>query len=327
MTAAGTGTRRDLLLVTSNAGPVTVTVTGFGTGPSIAVAPPALDGGVVRVGASANATLTISNPGDQALTISSAVFSGPDAAQFSVVTTLPLSVPAAASRPLVVRFSPAAPTTHAATLELTTNAPWVNPVLVPLAGRGATGVLDVPSSVELGLVPPGTTGQRTVPVASIGQVSLTISSVSLRSDAGIFTLSGLTLPRTLAVTETTSLTVSATPTSGAPFSDVVDFVTDAFDAGVTSMVVGVGTPVAGGAGGGSAAGGSAAGGSAAGGSAAGGSAAGGSAAGGSAAGGSATGGAGTSPGGCGCATVDTVLGVWAALLLGLTRARRRQAKP
>ncbi|MBL8924521.1 MAG: choice-of-anchor D domain-containing protein [Myxococcaceae bacterium] len=292
MTAAGTGTRRDTLLVTSNAGPLQVPVTGFGSGPAITIAPPALDGGTVRAGASATATLTISNPGDQALTISSALVSGPDAAQFSVVTTLPLSVPAAASRPLVLRFSPASPSAHVATLELTTNAPWVNPVLVPLGGRGATGVLDAPAVVELGVVQPGVTAQRTVSIGNVGQTSLTISSVSLRSDAGIFSVSAIILPRTLAVTETTSMLVSATPPTSAPFSDVIDLVTDAFDAGTQSIVVGVGTPIAGGsAAGGSAAGGSAAGGSAGGGSAAGGSAGGGNAGGGSAGGGSAGGGA------------------------------------
>lgn len=342
MTPAGTGSRRDTLLVTSNAGPLQVIVAGFGSGPALAVAPPALDGGVVRVGASATATLTLSNPGTQALIVSGASVTGPAAAQFSVVASLPLSVPAASSSPLVIRFTPAAPTLHTATLELTTNAPWVNPVLVPLAGRGATGVLEVPPSIQFGLVPPGTTAQQSLQVRNSGLASLIISSVSLRSDAGVFSLSALPVPRTLAVTETTIITVSAAPTTSAPFSDVIDFVTDSFDAGVTSVIVGVATPTGGGAGGGAAGGGVAggsSGGGVSGGGAAGGGVSGGGAAAGGTAGGLATGGAGgasggtaggagggtgTSPAGCGCSSGGGALGTLALGLLAARLRRRRQ---
>ncbi|HET7037001.1 MAG TPA: N,N-dimethylformamidase beta subunit family domain-containing protein, partial [Thermomicrobiaceae bacterium] len=139
-TAAGSRTARLTLVDNAGGSPQSVALAGSGTAATLSLSAPSLAFGTQPNGTpSAAQTVTVTNSGAAALTISSLGFSGADPGDFAQTTTCPLSpstLGAGASCRISVTFVPTAAGSRSATLTLTDNAAD-SPQSVALSGSGS----------------------------------------------------------------------------------------------------------------------------------------------------------------------------------------------
>jgi len=101
--------------------------------------------GSVDTGDTADETITVSETGDDTLTLSSPAFTGTNSGDFSMITSFPVSITDGGSDvDLTVRFAPGGTGARSGTLTFTTNDPANGTVSYTLAGTGTTpsGALD-----------------------------------------------------------------------------------------------------------------------------------------------------------------------------------------
>ncbi len=227
------GSRSATVTVSSNAGNPTVALSGSGVGvPQVGVAPSSINYGTITVGSSSSAqTITVSNPGTGALSVTSVSIAGPNAADFtkSSDTCSGTSVAAGSSCTFRVTFTPGALGARSATVTVDTNAG--SPTVALSGNGGGTPAASIsPTSVNYGTVLAGTSSSpTTVTLTSNGTSDLTVSSVSVSgANAGEFVLSsdnctGTTLP----AGNTCTFQVTFSPTSAGSKSATVTAVTNA----------------------------------------------------------------------------------------------------
>jgi len=105
--------------------------------PDIAVNAVAMNLGEVTLGANATQTLVVSNTGNASLQVTATSLSGANAREFAITSGgAPFTLAPAATRNVVVRFTPASAGSKSASLSLTSNDPDENPVVVALSGTG-----------------------------------------------------------------------------------------------------------------------------------------------------------------------------------------------
>jgi len=115
--------------------PLTFTVGGSTSAPRLTVSASSLDFGSVAPGQSADRTLTLTNSGTAALSVSSLTSSN---ARFSVVSpATPINLAVNGSQPVTLRFSPTASGAQSGTLTIASNDP-ASPATVSLSGTGTS---------------------------------------------------------------------------------------------------------------------------------------------------------------------------------------------
>jgi hypothetical protein len=129
----------------TNSGGV-IAVTGTGAQPSLSANPSALNFGSLVTGTSASQTITLSNTGSAAVTISQAGISGTGYTMSG--SALPMTLAAGASTSLSVKFAPTAAGSDSGSVTVTSNTPN-SPTLVALNG---TATAPVAHSVTLSWV-------------------------------------------------------------------------------------------------------------------------------------------------------------------------------
>lgn len=139
--------------------------------------------GNVQIGSSQDATFSVSNSGNAALTLSNPLISGPDAADFALLTAFPLAVAAPAT--ITLRCAPAggAPGVRSATLSYATNDPQrplvsfalaCNAVAQAVAGFASTPA--APGPLDFGKVQTGAFLDRAITVQESGDATLTVAT-------------------------------------------------------------------------------------------------------------------------------------------------------
>jgi hypothetical protein len=156
--------------------------------PGVSLSSSSLSFGSESVGASSTAqTVTLSNPGNAALSISSIGITGTDSSDFSQTNNCGSSVAAGAKCTISATFTPAASGSLTAALSLTDNATG-SPQSVTLTGTGtASGsggnspsVSLSSTSLSFGSEPAGmTSAAQTVTLSNTGSAALSISSVAV----------------------------------------------------------------------------------------------------------------------------------------------------
>jgi hypothetical protein len=170
--------------------------------------------GSVVVGSSQPTTVTMSNSGASALTVNQTTLSG---AGFAISNlALPLTLQPGDSAQVTVTFAPPASASFTGSVTFATTSNQVNAnVVLNLSGTGAAiaqGALSPsPSSFAFGDVQIGANNTQSETLTNTGGSSVTISQAAA-SGAG-FSISGLSLPATLAVNQTVSFSVIFTPAS------------------------------------------------------------------------------------------------------------------
>src|SRR6266850_474753 len=228
--------------------PTVVSFTGTATTgvvAQIAVTPAAIAFGSITVNTSATRTMTISNPGTAALTVNSAAVSG---AAFSIAgTTFPVTINPGGSRAVTVTFSPSTIGNQSGSITIDSNATnLVSPV--GLSGNATPAPAPMlsasPASLNFGQVAVGSNASQTVTLTNTGNASVTISAANVTGSSA-FTVTGLTLPKTVAVGASTTASVRFAPPTPGNASASVSFVSNANNSPAVVSASGSGfTPVA-----------------------------------------------------------------------------------
>jgi hypothetical protein len=183
-TPSGSGTRTASLNITDNApgSPQTVSLTGTGTSPVVGLSATSLAFGSQSVGTTSPAqTVSLSNTGGAALSISSIAVTGTNASDFAQTNTCGSTVAAGANCTISVTFKPSASGTRTASLSITDNASG-SPQTVSLSGTGAAAAAPVvnlsPTSLDFGNLAVGTTSSpQIVTLTNTGNATLSITSI------------------------------------------------------------------------------------------------------------------------------------------------------
>jgi hypothetical protein len=137
-----TGTASASISISSNATstPLTVSLTGTGVAestPAISVTPTAISFGNLTVMSSATQTVTVSNTGTAALSISQTIVSGTGFSMSGF--SAPVSVPAGSSTNFTVAFQPTTTGPASGSVSITSNAS-PSPLIIAISGTGAAAV-------------------------------------------------------------------------------------------------------------------------------------------------------------------------------------------
>jgi two-component sensor histidine kinase len=184
-TPSGSGSRTASVSITDNASgsPQTVSLSGTGTAALVSLSPTSLAFGNQSVGAtSAAQSLTLSNAGNAALSITSLALTGTNASDFAQTNTCGSSVAASANCTISVTFTPAASGSRTASVSITDNASG-SPQTVSLSGTG-TGTAALvslsPTSLAFGnQAVDMTSTAQTVTLSNTGNAALSITSLAL----------------------------------------------------------------------------------------------------------------------------------------------------
>jgi hypothetical protein len=194
--------------------------------PALSVNPTGVAFGGVAVGQNVGAQVSLTNAGNATLTISNITAAGTG---FSVTgIALPITLVGGQSANIVANFDPATAGNLSGSLTFTNNGA-VPSVVVGLSGTGTSpgqpSISTNPTSVNFGNVTVGSPNSQTVLIQNAGSVALTISQATA-SGTG-FSISGLTIPATVAAGGSTTFNVAFAPTVAGAVSGSVSFVSNA----------------------------------------------------------------------------------------------------
>jgi len=213
-----TGARSAAISITDNASGSPQKVTLSGTGTAAKLAPTTLNLGTVAIGVTSTPkTVTLTNVGTTAMTISAIGFAGTNPGDFGQTHTCGSSLAAGASCTISVTFKPTASGTRSASLRVT-DSTAASPQQVSLSGVGTTAKLS-PTGLSFGSEKVGTTSAaKAVNLTNVGTTALTISSIGITgTNAGDFSQTH-TCGSSLAAGASCTISVKFKPTATGPRS-------------------------------------------------------------------------------------------------------------
>jgi hypothetical protein len=203
--------------------------------------PTQLTFGSVAVGSNQKSTVTISNTGTSDLSINQATLSG---AGFTMSNmALPMTLHAGNSTSATLTFAPTSAGSFSGTVAFTTTGAQGN-VSLPLSGTGTSGgtpgsLTANPTSLAFSNVQVGSTSSKSETVTNTGGTTVTISQANV-SGTG-YSVSGLTLPTTLAANQSVTFTVKFAPSSAGTVNGSLSVVSDASNSPLGVTLSGTGT--------------------------------------------------------------------------------------
>ena len=210
-TAAGNDTGTITIASNASNASLAIALSGTATQAGISVSPPSFSFGSLTDGQTKSQTFSITNTGTASLTVSQIAVSGNG---FSVSgLTTPTSIAAGASASFTASFAPSTVGNLTGSVSISSNAPN-SPDTVTLSGSGVAGTAGLtanPTSLSFGSINAGASSSKSVTITNSGNVSLTISGVTV--SAKDFATSGVTTPLTLAAGQSATLNVSFSPTA------------------------------------------------------------------------------------------------------------------
>jgi two-component sensor histidine kinase len=243
------GSRAASLVFADSAGnsPQSASLTGTGVGVAAAnLSPNALSFGNGNIGTtSAAQSVTLSNPGSAALTISSIAITGANAADFATTNTCGGSVAAAGSCSISVTFDATATGTRSATLTVTDNATG-SPQQVTLSGTGVgvpTATLSA-ASISFSTANIGTTStSQSITVTNSGTGALSIASIVLGgTNSGDFSTTN-TCGTSLAAGSNCAISATFHPSAAGSRAATIALTDNAADSPQTISLTGTGVGV------------------------------------------------------------------------------------
>jgi hypothetical protein len=186
-----TGARSGTITVTDNTGGASgstqvATLTGTGTEPVVSLTTLPAFGSLAVGTTSAAQTVTLSNTGTAALTVSGIALSGTNAADFAQTNTCGTSVAAGTTCTISITFTPTAGGTRSATLTVTDNNNAVSgsAQTVTLSGTGTQAAVTLSaSSIAFGNQNVGTASVlKPVTITNSGTATLTLTSITVDGD-------------------------------------------------------------------------------------------------------------------------------------------------
>lgn len=216
--------------------PATLALTGTGTQAGISFSPSSVSFGAVTDGQSNSQPVKISNPGNAALTISTATVTG---AGFSASgLTTPLTIQPGQSTSFDVVFDPASATSSSGSVSFATNAPN-SPAILALNGTGNAAKYSLsvtPSSVAFGTVNLNTSNSQSVSLQNTGNSKITVFAVT--STGAGFSDSGVNVGLVLTPNQSATLTITFDPTTAGAASGSVAITSNAANSPQTVSLTG-----------------------------------------------------------------------------------------
>lgn len=203
-----------LLSLHGCAGVVTAKNTSGQTTESFQLSPASVSFGKVTVGKQATQAVTVSNTGNASLNITSAQVSN---AQFSVSgMTMPMALAPSQSTSFNVAVTPTAAGNLTGTLTVSGDS-GSTPAVVNLSATAVSGSTSgpqlsaSPASIAFGSISTGAKGTTNLVLSNTGTGNLTISVLTLSGAA--FSVSGITIPATIAAGQSANVAVTFSPTA------------------------------------------------------------------------------------------------------------------
>ena len=217
---------------------LTLSGTGVATTLQLSASPTSLSFGNMNVGGTSSQNINLTNTGTSNVALSQVGVSG---AGFSIGPfTVPQTLTPGQTTTVTVVFAPTSGGSVTGSVSVVSNA-TNSPATVTLSGTGVVVTLQLsanPTSLSFGTVNVGTSSSQNVILTNVGNSSVTISQVSI-SGAG-FSASGLTLPLTLAASQTATLSVTFAPTAAGSVTGSVSVVSNATNSPLTLALSGTG---------------------------------------------------------------------------------------
>ncbi|MGA8408254.1 MAG: choice-of-anchor D domain-containing protein, partial [Candidatus Acidiferrales bacterium] len=234
--AAGT------ITITSNAlePAMDVALTGTGTTTAaLSASPSSVAFGSVTVGSEVTKTVQLANSGSGNVTISGMTFSG---AGISVTgLAVPASLSAGKDVTLTVTYKPSSAGALAGKVSIASNASDPS-VVLSLSGTATTSptsaLTATPSSVTFGNVVLGTQSSQTIRLANSGTASVIVSG--LAPSVATVSVSGLSVPLTLAPGASANFTAAFKPTAASSISGKITVTSNASDSSMPINLTGTG---------------------------------------------------------------------------------------
>ena len=230
--------------IASNAVEPSMTVALSGTGTTAAtsvlsVSPSSVVFGTVSVGSEATKTVQLASTGTASVTISGMTFSGSGISLTGLAVPLTLAPGKDAS--LTITYKPSSAGTLAGSVSIASNASDPSEV-VGLSGTATTAptsaLTATPSSIAFGNVVVGTETTQTIRLANSGTANVTVSG--LAPSVAAVTVSGLTVPMTLAPGGSASFTAAFKPTAASSVSGAITVASNATDSSMPIDLTGTG---------------------------------------------------------------------------------------
>ncbi len=217
--------------------PASVPLSGTGRSPVANVSPSPVDFGDVFTGeSSAATTITLSNPGNQTLNVSSISFTGTNPGDFQSTAAATYTIAPAASETFDVTFTPAAGGARSAQLSIVSDDPS-SPTTTSLSGNGVVPQPPTanvsPLAIDFGAVTIDTTSAaQGVMISNTGHQVLEVSGVSVSGDFGTNASATYSIPPG----GSASFNATFTPTSEGALAGQID-ITSNDPGGVASVLL------------------------------------------------------------------------------------------
>lgn len=238
-TPTAPGAQSSTISVTSNdddESTIYVTVTGTGIGPEITLSTTTVNIGNVSLGTSGTGTFTITNDGNEDLIVNSVTSSNPPV--FTTDYSDGGTIAPAANQLVTVTFSPTSIGAQSATITVTSNDGDEATITVTATGTGTAPEITLSTtSVDIGNVSLGTSGNGTFSIRNDGNENLVVSSIT--SDNGVFAVSPSSATLAPGANQPVTITFSPT-TAGAQSAAITVTSNDADEATVTVTINGTG---------------------------------------------------------------------------------------
>jgi hypothetical protein len=235
--AAGSVTGNVAITSTASNASFNVALSGTGVTPgSLSTGSNIMAFGTVQVGKNQKQTATITNNGGSSVTISSATINGAGFALSGIST--PLTLTAGQSTTFSVTYTPTSSANASGTVTVASNAPG-SPMTWTLSGSGVTaGSLTAnPSSLSFGTIQTTTNKSIQETLTNSGGTTVHISALSA---TGAYSVTGATLPITLAAGASTSFNVLFAPTTSGAANSSLTVTSDASNPSLAIPLTGTG---------------------------------------------------------------------------------------
>jgi pimeloyl-ACP methyl ester carboxylesterase len=217
-TPSGAGSRNATITVVDDTGTQNAAVNGIGTAPVVSLSASNITFAAQAIGTtSPTQAVTLSNSGNGALAISSLSVTGANAADFAQTNTCGTGVAAGSTCTININFTPTATGSRTAFITISDNAGAQN---IALSGTGLINGPAVqlnPTSLSFGIQAVGTTSSaRTINVTNVGNVALSITSISVTGTNRANFVQTNTCGTSVAVGAACTVSVTFTPSAAGP---------------------------------------------------------------------------------------------------------------
>jgi hypothetical protein len=215
---------------------VALSGTGMNATYTMSLTPGSVGFGNLNVGSSSTQTVQLANTGNSSVTVSQITASGAGVSVSGLAA--PVTIAPSQSVPVTVKFAPTTAGAVAGSITVT-NSEGIN-VVAAVTGTGVqAGISVTPTSASFGSVVTGNTKSQAIQLKNSGTANLTVSQVAATGSG--FSVSGVTLPLTLAPGASSNFNVQYAPTAAGAANGSVTIVSNAPNSPSTVSLSGTGT--------------------------------------------------------------------------------------